>query len=58
MEEADEKATQILNEIFAKASKDPEFRNKLIKEPSSVLDKYELSNETKQMILEAVRSNY
>ncbi len=58
MEEADEKATQILNEIFAKAAKDPEFRNKLIKEPSSVLDKFELSNETKQMILEAVRSNY
>ncbi len=58
MEEADEKAIQILNEIFAKAAKDPEFRNKLIKEPSSVLDKYELSDETKQMILEAIRGNY
>ncbi len=34
------------------------FRNKLIKEPSSVLDKYELPNETKQLILEAVRGNY
>ncbi len=57
-DEGDEKAIQILNEIFAKAAKDPEFRDKLIKEPSSILDKYELSNETKQMILEAVRDTY
>ncbi len=54
----DEKALQTLNEIFVKAAKDPEFRDKLIREPSSVLDKYELSNEIKQMILEAVRGNY
>ncbi len=53
-----EKALQTLNEIFVKTAKDPEFRNKLIKEPSSVLDKYELSHEIKQMILEAVRGNY
>jgi len=57
-DEVDKKAIQILNEIFVKAAKDPEFRNKLIKEPSSVLDKYELSNETKQLILEAVRGSY
>jgi tripartite-type tricarboxylate transporter receptor subunit TctC len=56
MEETDKKDVQTLNEIFAKAAKDPEFRNKLLNDSTSVLEKYELSNETKQMILEAVRS--
>ncbi len=55
MEEVNDREIQILNEIFAKATKDPEFRNMLLKEPSSVLDKYELSEETKQVILEGVR---
>ncbi len=55
MEEINEKEIQTLNEIFAKAAKDPEFRNKLLNESSSVLEKYELSNGTKQLILSAVR---
>ena len=55
MEEMNEKEVQTLNEIFAKAAKDPEFRNKLLNESSSVLEKYELSNETKQLLLNAVR---
>jgi hypothetical protein len=58
MEEINEKQIQALNEIFAKAAKDPEFRNSLLKEPSSVLEKYELSGETKQMMLNAVRDIY
>jgi hypothetical protein len=56
MEEMNEKEVQTLNEIFAKAAKDPEFRNKLLNESASVLEKYELSNETKQILLEAVRN--
>ena len=55
MDEANKKEVQTLNEIFAKAAKDPEFRNSLLKEPSSVLEQYELSSETKQLILNAVR---
>jgi len=55
MEEINEKEIQIINEIFAKAAKDPEFRNMLLKEPSSVLDKYGLSDEIKNMVLEGLR---
>ncbi len=58
MNEVNEKEVQILNEIFAKAAKDPEFRNSLLKEPMSVLEEYELSNETKDLILNAVRDMY
>ena len=54
VEEINEKEIQILNEIFAKAAKEPEFRNMLLKEPSSVLEKYELSSETKQLLLKAI----
>ncbi len=56
MGETNEKEVQTLNEIFAKAAKDPEFRNRLLNESSSVLEKYELSNETKQLLLESIRS--
>lgn len=56
MGEIKENEVQTLNEIFAKAAKDPEFRNKLLNESSSVLEKYELSNETKQLLLESIRS--
>ncbi|MGH9877545.1 MAG: hypothetical protein ACRD5H_07890 [Nitrososphaerales archaeon] len=56
MEEIKEKEVQTLNEILAKAAKDPEFRNKLLNESSSVLEQYELSNETKQMLLESIRN--
>ena len=55
MEEANDKEIQILNDIFAKAAKDPEFRNMLLKEPSSILDKYGLSDEIKRLILEGIR---
>ena len=54
MEESNEKEIQTLNEIFAKAAGDPEFRNSLLEEPSSVLEKYELSSETKKLLLDAV----
>ena len=56
MGEIEEKEVQTLNAIFAKAAKDPEFRNKLLNESSSVLEQYELSNETKQMLLESIRN--
>lgn len=55
MEEPDEKTIQILNEIFAKAAKDPEFRKALLNDPGSVLNEYELPDEAKQSILDASR---
>ncbi len=58
MEEVNDREIQILNEIFAKAAQDPEFRKMLLKETSSVLDKYEISDETKQIILEGVRGMF
>ncbi len=54
-EEQKEKEIEMLNEIFARAASDPEFRNMLLREPSSVLDKYGLSEEIKKMILEGLR---
>jgi len=54
-EKVREKEIEILNEIFARAASDPEFRNMLLREPSSVLDKYGLSEEIKKMILEGLR---
>jgi len=58
MEEINEKEVQVLNEIFARAAKDPEFRNMLLKETSSVLEKYELSSETKQLLLNTIQDMY
>jgi hypothetical protein len=55
MEETNDKEVQIINEIFVKAVKDPEFRNMLLKEPSSILDKYSLSEQAKKMILEGLQ---
>jgi hypothetical protein len=55
MEEVDDNELQKLNEIFVKAAKDPEFRNTLLKDPNVVLEKYQLSKETKHTILEAIR---
>jgi len=55
MEEVSDKEIQILNEIFTKAAKDPEFRNMLLKEPYSILDEYSLSEQAKKMILEGLR---
>jgi len=54
MEKINEKEMRILNELFTKAAKEPEFRNMLLKETSSVLEKYELSSEIKQLLLKAV----
>lgn len=58
MEEINEKEVQTLNEIFAKAAKDPEFRNMLLKETSSALEKYELSDKTKQLLLKTIQDMY
>ncbi|MFQ5969062.1 MAG: hypothetical protein ACE5J2_01005 [Nitrososphaerales archaeon] len=53
-EKGKEKEIEILNEIFAKAASDREFRNMLIHETSSVLERYPISSETKQILKKCI----
>jgi hypothetical protein len=41
---------EIISEILLKAASEPEFRNSLIKEPTTVLQEYNLSEEAKAII--------
>ncbi|HZB73227.1 MAG TPA: hypothetical protein VE378_00645 [Nitrososphaeraceae archaeon] len=41
---------EIISEILLKAASEPKFRNSLIKEPSRVLQEYEISEEAKAII--------
>jgi hypothetical protein len=41
---------EIISEILLKAASEPDFRNSLIKEPTSVLREYNLSEEAKAII--------
>jgi hypothetical protein len=45
-----QKDAEIISEILLKAASEPEFRNLLIKEPTTVLQKYNLSEEAKAII--------
>ena len=52
-----EKEMDILNEIFVKASKDPQFRKELLDDPESVLDRYDLSSDAKRSIIDAIKGS-
>jgi hypothetical protein len=41
---------EIISEILLKAASEPEFRNSLIKEPTTVLQEYNISEEAKAII--------
>jgi hypothetical protein len=41
---------EIISEILLKAASEPKFRNSLIKEPSRVLQEYDISEEAKAII--------
>jgi hypothetical protein len=41
---------EIISEILLKAASEPEFRNSLIKNPTRVLQEYNLSEEAKAII--------
>jgi hypothetical protein len=41
---------EIISEILLKAASEPEFRNSLIKEPTTVLQEYSISEEAKAII--------
>lgn len=41
---------EIISEILLRAASEPEFRNSLLKEPSRVLQEYNISEEAKAII--------
>jgi hypothetical protein len=49
-----QKEAEIISEILLKAASEPEFRNVLIKNPSTVLEKYNVSAEAKLIITRSI----
>jgi hypothetical protein len=45
-----QKDAEIISEILLRAASEPEFRNSLIREPSRVLQEYNISEEAKAII--------
>jgi hypothetical protein len=45
---------EVISEILLKAASEPEFRNSLIKEPSRVLQEYNISDEAKVIIKKSI----
>jgi hypothetical protein len=45
-----QKEAEIISEILLRAASEPEFRNVLIKNPSTVLEQYDVSPEAKMII--------
>jgi hypothetical protein len=39
-----------ISDILIRAASEPEFRNQLLKQPSKVLEQYNISNEAKSII--------
>ncbi len=48
---------KVLNEIFVKAAEDPTFRKELIDDPDKILANYNLSDNAKQSILDALKGS-
>ncbi len=47
--------SEIINEIFRKAAKDPIFRDKIISTPEVIVEQYNLSDITKKLIVRALK---
>ncbi|HKX82302.1 MAG TPA: hypothetical protein VJL54_08610 [Nitrososphaera sp.] len=45
-----EKEAEVISEILLRAASEPDFRNVLIKNPSTVLEQYDVSPEARQII--------
>lgn len=45
-----QKDAEIISEILLRAASEPEFRNSLLREPSRVLQEYDISEEAKAII--------
>jgi hypothetical protein len=48
--ERKEKEAEIISEILLKAASEPEFRNSLIRDPTTVLEMYDVSPQAKMVI--------
>ena len=49
-----QKEAEIISEILLKAASEPEFRNVLVKDPSHVLEQYNVSPEAKLIIRRSI----
>ena len=54
MESRQNKEAEIISEILLKAASEPEFRNELVKNPSVVLEQYNVSSEAKLIIRRSI----
>ncbi|MDP9288102.1 MAG: hypothetical protein M3P08_07885 [Thermoproteota archaeon] len=43
-----------ISEILLRTAREPEFRNQLIKQPSNVLEQYNISDEAKSIIKNSI----
>jgi hypothetical protein len=49
-----QKDAEVISEILLKAASEPEFRNVLVKEPTKVLEQYNISSEAKLIIRKSI----
>ena len=49
-----QKDAEVISEILLKAASEPEFRNVLVKEPTKVLEQYNISPEAKLIIRNSI----
>jgi hypothetical protein len=49
-----EREAEIISEILLRAASEPEFRNSLIRDPSVILEKYDVSPEAKLIIRRSI----
>jgi hypothetical protein len=54
LESRQNKEAEIISEILLKAASEPDFRNELIRDPSIVLEQYNVSPEAKLIIRRSI----
>jgi hypothetical protein len=49
-----QKEAEVISEILLRAASEPEFRNELIKDPTKILEQYNVSPEAKMVIRRSI----
>jgi hypothetical protein len=49
-----QKDAEMISDILLRAASEPEFRNQLVKEPSKVLEQYNISPKAKSIIRKSI----
>jgi hypothetical protein len=49
-----QKDAEVISEILLKAASEPEFRNVLVKDPTKILEQYNISPEAKLIIKKSI----